>query len=524
MIVLTRRRFLGRSAGALALASLWTDGFPFLPERLYGAPAQANPRFPHSPFTLGVASGDPLDDSVVIWTRLALEPLVEGGGMPQESIRVVWEVSEDERFSKLVARGGVDASPLRAHAVHVEVDGLRPARPYWYRFRAGTWESPAGRTRTAPAANANVDRVRFGFASCQSWEQGYFTAYRHLANEDLDVVLHLGDYVYEYASQENPVRQIAGPETTTLAGYRHRYAQYRTDPDLQAVHAAFPFIVTWDDHEVDNDYADAHSQDNDPVEPFLRRRAAAYQAYYEHMPLRAERRPRGADMPLYRGLPYGRLIDFAVLDTRQYRTPQPCGNRLGPLCDGTRAPGATILGERQRHWLFDRLDDSPARWHVLAQQVMVAPLDVAVGPPEEFSMDKWMAYQPDQLALLGFLGSRKPSNPIVLTGDIHNSFACDLHARNLDPKSPIVGAEFAGTSISSGRDGADLSARYQAVMADNPHVKFHNGQRGYVRCSVTRERWTTDYRIVPFVSRPGASIETRASLVVEDGRPGIHRA
>src|SRR5688500_11345408 len=234
MIVLTRRRFLGRSASALALASLWTDGFPFLPERLHAAPVQANPRFPHSPFTLGVASGDPLDDGVVLWTRLALEPLVEGGGMPQESIRVVWEVSEDERFSALVARGAVDASPLRAHAVHVEVDGLRPARPYWYRFRVGSWESPVGRTRTAPAANANVDRVRFGFASCQSWEQGYFTAYRHLANEDLDVVLHLGDYVYEYASQENPVRQIAGPETTTLAGYRHRYAQYRTDPDLQA--------------------------------------------------------------------------------------------------------------------------------------------------------------------------------------------------------------------------------------------------------------------------------------------------
>jgi alkaline phosphatase D len=524
MIVLTRRRFLGRSASALALASLWTDGFPFLPERLHAAPVQANPRFPHSPFTLGVASGDPLDDGVVIWTRLALDPLADGGGMPQEAIRVVWEVAEDERFSTLVARGGVDASPLRAHAVHVEVDGLRPARPYWYRFRAGTWESPVGRTRTAPAAGANVDRVRFGFASCQNWEQGYFTAYRHLANEDLDVVLHLGDYVYEYGTQENAVRQVAGPETTVLAGYRQRYAQYRTDPDLQAVHAAFPFIVTWDDHEVDNDYAGSHSQDNDPVEPFLRRRAAAYQAYYEHMPLRAERRPRGPDMPLYRGLPYGRLIDFAVLDTRQYRTPQPCGNRLGPLCEGARAPGATILGERQRRWLFDRLDDSPARWHVLAQQVMVAPLDVAVGPPEEFSMDKWMAYQPDQQALLAFLASRKPSNPIVLTGDIHASFACDLHAKNLDPKSPIVGAEFAGTSISSGRDGADFTPRYQAVMADNPHVKFHNGQRGYVRCSVTRERWTTDYRIVPFVSRPGASIETRASLVVEDGRPGIHRA
>jgi alkaline phosphatase D len=523
MIVLTRRRFLCSSAGTLALASMWADGFPFLPTPVHAAPVQANPHFARSPFTLGIASGDPLDDSVVIWTRLALEPLADGGGMPDEAIRVVYEVAEDERFAKVVARGGVDAAPAHAHAVHVEVDGLRPARPYWYRFRAGSWESPVGRTRTAPAPNAAVDRVRFGFVSCQRWEQGYFTAHRHLATEDLDVVLHLGDYIYEYGPQENPVRQVAGDEATTLAGYRQRYAQYRTDPDLQAVHTAFPFIVTWDDHEVDNDYAGSHSQDDDPVEPFLRRRAAAYQAYYEHMPLRADRRPRGPDMPLYRGLPYGRLIDFAVLDTRQYRTPQPCGNRIGPLCDGARAPGATILGERQRRWLFDRLAESPARWHVLAQQVMVAPLDLAAGPAEEFSMDKWMAYQPDQQALLAFLAARKPSNPIVLTGDIHNSFACDLHAKNLDPRSPIVGAEFAGTSISSGRDGTDVSPRFQASMADNPHVKFHNGQRGYVRCQVTPRQWTTDYRIVPFVSRPGASIETRASLVVEDGRPGIQR-
>jgi alkaline phosphatase D len=524
MIVLTRRRFLGRSASALALASLWTDGFPFGPARLDAAPVQLDPRFPHSPFTLGVASGDPLHDSVVIWTRLALEPLVAGGGMPQESVRVVWEVSEDEKFAKLVGRGGVDASPLRAHAIHVEVDGLRPARPYWYRFRAGTWESPVGRTRTAPAANASVDRVRFGFASCQHWEQGYFTAHRHLAQEDLDVVLFLGDYIYEYASQANPVRAVSGPETTTLDGYRQRYAQYRTDPDLQASHAAFPFIVTWDDHEVDNDYANDLSQDADPREPFLRRRAAAYQAYFEHMPLRPVRRPRGPDMPLYRSLPYGRLLDFSVLDTRQYRTPKPCGGSQGALCDGARAAGATILGERQREWLFDHLAESPARWHALAQQVMVAPLDIAAGPPEEFSMDKWMAYQPDQQALLAFLASRKPSNPIVLTGDIHNSFACDLHAKNLDPASPVVGTEFAGTSITSGRDGTDVSPRYQAVMADNPHVKFHNSQRGYVRCTVTPERWTTDYRVVAFVSRPGASVETRASMIVENGRPGVHRA
>jgi alkaline phosphatase D len=523
VMVLTRRRFLGRSARMAALSALWADALMVDPRAL-AAPRQPSSRFPHSPFALGVASGDPLDDGVVIWTRLALDPLAVGGGLTPEAVRVVWEVAEDERFAKMVARGNVDAQPARAHAVHVEVNGLRPARPYWYRFRVGSWESPVGRTRTAPAAGAAVDRVRFAFASCQRWEHGYFTAYRHLATEDVDVVLHLGDYIYEYAPQADAVRPVTGGETMSLDDYRQRYALYRSDPDLQATHAAFPWVVTWDDHEVDNDYADLHAEDDAPRDGFVRRRAAAYQAYYEHMPLRAERRPRGPDMALYRGLPYGRLLDFAVLDTRQYRTAQPCGNRLGPLCDGARAAGATILGERQRRWLFDRLDDSPARWHVLAQQVMVAPLDVAPGATEEYSMDKWAAYQPDLQALLGFFATRKPANPVVLTGDIHSNWACELRAKPNDPTSPVVGSEFAGTSITSGRDGSEITARNQAILPDNPHVKFHNGQRGYVRCTVTPERWTTDYRVVPFVSRPGASIETRASLVVEDGRPGIHRA
>jgi alkaline phosphatase D len=229
-------------------------------------------------------------------------------------------------------------------------------------------------------------------------------------------------------------------------------------------------------------------------------------------------------MPLYRSLPYGRLVDFSVLDTRQYRTPKPCGGRQSALCDGARAPGTTILGERQREWLFDHLVASPARWHVLAQQVMMARLDLVAGPLEEFSMDKWTAYQRDAQAVLDFFGTGKVSNPIVLAGDIHSNWASDLHARPEDPASTIVGAEFAGTSIASGRDGIEISARNQAILPDNPHVKFHNGQRGYVRCTVGRERWTTDYRVVPFVSRPGASVETRASLVVENGRPGVHRA
>ena len=532
MIVLTRRRFLSHSTRVITAAAAWADGFPLDVLRAgtsreahaHGAPLQTQPRFDRSPFTLGVASGDPTDDGMVLWTRLAPEPLAPGGGMPEETLRVVWEVAEDEQFARIVARSNSEATPLRAHAVHVVVDGLRPARTYWYRFRVGTWESPVGRTRTAPEPSADVDRVRFAFASCQHWEHGYYTAHRHLAREDLDAVLFLGDYIYEYAAFENPVRPVAGAEAASLDGYRQRYAQYKTDPDLQAVHAAFPFIVTWDDHEVANDYANDVSQDGAAREPFLLRRAAAYQAYFEHMPLRPVRRPRGPDMPLYRSLPYGRLIDLSVLDTRQYRTPKPCGGGQSVLCDGARAAGATILGERQREWLFDHLAASPARWHVLAQQVLMARLDLVAGPPEEFSMDKWTAYQADAQAVLDFFGTGKASNPIVLTGDIHSNWACDLHARPVDSASAIVGAEFAGTSITTGRDGNEISARNQAILPDNPHVKFHNGQRGYARCTVSRERWTTDYRVVPFVSRPGASIDTRASLVVENGRPGIHRA
>jgi len=529
VIVLTRRRFLGHSARVLGMAAAWAGGFPLDAlrggGRVEAAPLQTKPRFDRSPFTLGVASGDPTDDGVVLWTRLAPDPQAPGGGMTDEAVRVVWEVSDDERFSRIVARANTEASPARAHAVHVEVDGLRPARPYWYRFRAGTWESPVGRTRTAPEPTADVDRVRFAFASCQHYEQGYYTAHRHLAQEDVDLVLFLGDYIYEYAPQPNPVRTVTGQEATTLETYRQRYALHKADPDLQAVHAAHPFIVTWDDHEVDNDYANDLSQDDDPREPFLLRRAAAYQAYFEHMPLRAVRRPRGPDMPLFRSLPYGRLIDFSVLDTRQYRTPKPCGGgQQVPLCDDARAATATILGERQREWLFDHLAASPARWHVLAQQVMMARLDLAPGPPEEFSMDKWTAYQPDAQAVFDYFGTGKVSNPVVLSGDIHSNWACDLHARPEDPRSRIVGAEFVGTSITSGRDGVDISARSQAILPENPHVKFHNAQRGYVRCTTGRDRWTTDYRVVPFVSRPGASVETRASLVVENGRPGVHRA
>lgn len=507
----TRREFLDLSVSGLLVAA-------------HGFPLNASPRFRSTPFTLGIASGDPLPDSIVLWTRLATSPLDPGGGMDPERVTVRWELARDERFTTGLRSGTVVASPEWGHAVHVDARGLSPATTYWYRFRVGDWESPVGRTRTAPAANALPDRLRFAFVSCQRWEHGYFTAYRHLAAEDLDLVLHLGDYIYEYGTPEKYVRRVEGAETMTLEQYRQRYAQYRTDSDLQDAHRIVPFVVAWDDHEVDNDYASDVPEDDTRREAFLRRRAAAYQAYYEHMPIRRHRRPAGPDMAIYRTLPYGRLAAFQVLDTRQYRTDQPCGTNRSPLCDAARDPQATILGAAQRRGLFDRLDRSAARWNVLAQQVLMGQVDLAAGPPVEFSMDKWSAYQADRDAVLDFFAQRRPANPIVLTGDIHSNWVCDLQKDPFSGRSPVVGTEFVCTSISSGGDGEELPQRVAAYLPDNPHVRFFNGQRGYVSCTVTPDRWQSDYRIVPYVTRPDAPVKTAGSFVVENGKPGAQKA
>ena len=328
-----RRTFLARGLTALAAGAAARTG----------AAAGA---FQPEPFPLGVASGDPTADGVVLWTRLARDPL-HGGGMPPEDVEVTWEVARDERMQDVVQRGTAVAPAALGHSVHVEVAGLEPARWYWYRFRTGEGASPVGRTRTLPAAGADVERLRFAFASCQHYEQGYYTAYRHMAEDDLDLVFHLGDYIYEYEGRDGRVRRHTGDEIELVDDYRNRYALYRSDPDLQAAHAAFPWVVTWDDHEVDNNYANDVPEDGLPAELFLRRRAAAYQAYYEHMPLRRASLPEGPRLQLYRGFDWGRLASFHVLDTRQYRTDQPCGDRRAPACDGIHDPAATLLGERR---------------------------------------------------------------------------------------------------------------------------------------------------------------------------------
>jgi alkaline phosphatase D len=481
------------------------------------------PKFSAYPFSLGIASGDPAEDGVVLWTRLAPKPL-EGGGMPDAAVSVEWRLAEDEGMKKVLKKGTAMALPALAHSVHVEVAGLRPDRWYWYQFRAGGEVSPVGRTRTAPSAGALPERLRYAFASCQHWETGYFTAYEHMAAENPDLVVHLGDYIYEGAPRPGNPRLHNSPEIVTLADYRNRHALYKTDKALQTMHARAPWIVTWDDHEVDNNYAGDIAEDKQTRQELLERRASAYQAYYEHMPLRTKAAPKGTAMTLYRNIPWGRLANFTVLDTRQYRTDQPCGDGRKAPCPATFDPTATLLGVEQHAWMERELGRSKAAWNIVAQQVLLAKIDFQRGEGELLSMDQWSGYEACRNRVLRFLQDRRLGNTVVITGDIHSNWASNLKADWRDEKSATVGVELVGTSITSGGDGADAMKGIDDVYAENPHLQWHGARRGYVSCELTPKETRVDYRALPFVAKPGAPLQTPRRFVMEAGRPGLQKA
>ena len=512
--VWTRRGFL--AAGGAAFVA-----WPLLgrPESAFALRQSTSPDYP---FALGVASGDPAPTGIVLWTRLAPKPL-EGGGMPEENIEVRWEVADDDKFAKVVAKGTAVATPDLAHSVHIEVNGLEPSRWYFYRFAAMNEISPVGRTRTAPRPEEIPQKLRFAFASCQSFEGGYYTAYDHMRHEDLDLIAHLGDYIYEAAGNPKRMRVHVGPRLEELSHYRNRHAQYKTDEYLQAAHALCPWLVTWDDHEFANNCAGEISEKKDETpEWYLGRRANAYKAYYEHMPLRAAHLPKGPDLKLYRNIPFGRLAEFQVLDTRQYRTDQPCGDGNKAPCEGTYDPKGTLLGDTQEKWLYDTLKATKGTWNVLTQQVMMARVDRVPDEPVGYSMDQWPGYEVNRQRILKFFAEHPGLNPIVITGDIHNNWANNLQVDCGDETSPVVATEFVGTSISSGGDGAETTKTTAAVLRENPFVKFYNNERGYVSCEVTPESFTSHYRTVPYVEKPGAPLVTRKSFVVEAGRPGLN--
>ena len=514
-----RRRFLQLTAGVAA-----TLGLSQLPAGIARA-ARPPAAFP---FTLGVASGDPSPDGFVIWTRLAPNPLMFGGRMGRGPVEVDWQVATDEAMSAIVASGTAVAPQQLAHSVHVEVAGLEPWHGYFYRFRAGDHVSPVGRTKTTPAAGSHLERLRFAFASCQDWQAGFYSPYRRMAEEDLDVVVHLGDYIYEYGiGPTGGARNIAVPgtlrtEAMRLDDYRLRYALYRTDPDLQEVHRLFPWLVTWDDHEVENDYA-GDDPESFPAVHFLARRAAAYQAYYEHLPLRLSSMPAGPNALLYRRVTYGDLAEFSVLDTRQYRSDPPCGRGEQPRCALALDPATTMTGQAQERWLLDGLDASGAVWNVLAQQVMMGELDhkTYYGGNTVYWQDAWDGFPATRARILQHLVEHEVPNPVVITGDWHSTFVNDLKVDFKDPASPVVATEFVGTSISSNGDAIVYGPYYGPMVPDNPHIRFFDGdRRGYVRCTLTPDDWTTELRMVSTVSTAEAPVTTFASFVVQEGTPG----
>ena len=450
--------------------------------------------------------------------------------MEAEVVSVRWEVAQDDAMRKIIVSGTTLATPDWAHSVHVEVKGLEPERWYWYRFTAGDASSPIGRTRTAPAAGAKPDRLRFAFASCQQYEQGYFSAYRHMLKDELDLVVFLGDYIYESSWGRAHVRGHGSGEPHTLGEYRARHAVYKSDPDLRAAHAALPWIFTWDDHEVENDYADDRSENLDNPEWFLARRAAAYKAYYEHMPLRPEMIPLGPHARLYSRLSFGNLASFHVLDDRQYRSPQVCprpgrgGSNTVDIarCPELSDPTRTMLGVAQEKWLEAGLSGSKAKWNILAQQTRLAQFDQKPGAGRRAWTDGWDGYPAARAKLIKHLADNRVANPVMIGCDVHMFFVNDIR-RDFDrPDSAIVASEFVGTSITSQAYSQETVNRY---LPDNPHVKLADSRyRGYARVEVTQSRVLADLRAMDTIKVHAAGCSTLASFVVEDGRPGAQKA
>jgi alkaline phosphatase D len=510
--MLTRRAFLS-AAGSAALAA------PAILRAQSGG-------FAAFPFSLGVAAGDPAPDGFVIWTRLAPDPLDPHGGMAMTPATVTWEVATDEGMHDIVRKGEEKARPELAHSVHVELAGLQPDRPYWYRFRVAGEKSVIGRGRTLPLSGSSPRNLRFGVCGCQNYEDGLYTAYRHLADEDLAFVFHYGDYIYEgwrggistahSGEVVTPVRHHAGQRCYDLADYRRRYAQYKTDPDLQRAHLAHTWFATFDDHEVRDNWAGDHDPLDTPPELFRTRRAAAFQAWYEHMPVRRALFPRGATIDAWRGARYGDLVSLDFLDTRQYRSGYLCGDDFAPPCPKLEDPAATMISAEEEAWLVRNLSRPQARWSCVAQQVMMMALDrrTDAGPTRILNMDSWAGYEAPRRRLLARM--RGLDNVVVLTGDEHQNFAGLL----IDRDQPVA-VEFVATSISSGGDGSDRRRGSDVILRNNPELRFVNDQRGYHVCDVTPEEWRTRVMVVDKVSTADRPIAKRATLTVPHGKPAL---
>ncbi len=487
---------------------------------------EARPRFVDHPFKLGVASGDPLADGVVLWTRLAPDPF-DPLALVEPAIEVRWEVARDEALAEVVRSGTCLAHAEHAHSVHVEVEGLEPDREYFYRFRAGSEGSPVGRTRTLPLATVPTDRLRLAVASCQSAPDGYFGAYRDLVEQDPRLVVFVGDYIYEN-DWFGGVRRIPVPEAITLADYRELHARYKLDPALRAAHAAAPWLTIWDDHEVDNDWGGEHNEEDADPAAFLERKEAAFKAYYEHLPLRLSSRPRGAEMQLYRRALLGDLVELDLLDCRQYRDPPPCleqvraGPRYLEICDAARSPRLSLLGEAQEAWLARGLGRAGAAWNAIVQTTVMAPFDYLAGEARGYDLDDWNSYDATRRRILDLIAERRPPNSVVLGGNIHAFYAGVLHADPFDAASEPLACELVTTSISAGGGGEERYRQVNDQFAENSFARFFdNRRRGYLLCDVTRQAWESRLRVLDDVRDPRSDASTLATLVIESGKVDV---
>lgn len=513
---------LSRSAAAIALGSLFSASSG--PQAR--VPAFEKPRFGTYPFTLGVASGMPRPQSVVLWTRLAPEPYERGGGLPELPMPVRWELAEDEHFGRLVQSGEVAAHPAHAHSVHVEVTGLVAGRSYFYRFISGDAVSPIGRTRTAPAEDAPVQRLRLALASCQHYEQGHYAVHREIAARDLDFVLFVGDYIYESSKPEFIVRAHEGPPPTRLEMFRRRHATYKLDAHLRAAHAAHPWVLTWDDHEVENDYADAHSWFDLDTQSFLRRRAAAYKAYFEHMPVSPSMAPKGPAMRIHDRYAWGQLAELWTLDTRQYRSVQACGadarlagGRLLHRCDALADDSRSVFGAEQEQWLGDGLAHSPRTWKLLGQASQISPWGVDTPLGRSVYSDSWDGYPRARERLLHGIAEAGVRDVIALGGDVHRHVAAHLRLRPNDPHSPVVASEFVTSSVTTRGLPETVMSVIRYANPDLAHAR--SDERGYALIELRPQAARCEFRAAAFPVVQDARLHTQAVFTVERGHAGV---
>ena len=549
---LDRRSFI--ALGAAATGAVLLPATPALAGRSVRASGEV--------FRLGVASGDPLPDSVILWTRLAPKPLELDGGMGKATATVEWEVATDEGFSNVVVRGSEEAGPTYGHSVHVDVKGLTPDSWYYYRFKHGTEISPVGRTRTTPEFGGTMSKLVVGQTSCANWQSGYYQLYSDLAAQEPDYWLALGDYMYEYGNkqylrptQTKPTRPIPWDnEPFTLAQYRRQYGLYRGAPELQELHAAAPYSVIWDDHEVDNNFTASKCGGDGQKDrlKFYNRRAAGFQAFWENHAIRIPQPdPMPRRMKIYREITWGTLATFLMLDGRQYRSDQPGNNTpndFGKWVKGMTDPRSTMLGRNQEAWVSDRLADSTAKWTFLAQQTVFSDINgsVGLGFPVDglYNYDSWDGYWAARDRLTTAITSNQVRNPVILTGDFHCNLAFDVLAEWPDPQDfssmaeciaatvtwdkPAVAAEIAAGAISSPTffgEGGVVAAAGPPTLAKTPWAAY--GEllgNGYVLHEVTAESDAATFRVCQANNLPTTTEgkpRSDKTVVVADGVPGV---